>query len=133
MKNTPTSQDLVHQIEQLVQAHLAAVRAEAEAAVIRAFASATQPIAKQGKQSRSGAATKRRTREQIEVLGQRLLALVVEDPGATMTTLAPQLGLSALALQRPMSHLKESGQVRSVGRRHQTQYFPLAASDAGGH
>ncbi len=133
MKNTATAQDLVHQIEQLVQAHLAGVRAEAEAAVIRAFASASQPIVNNAKQSRSGAATKRRTREEIEMLGQRLLALVAEHPGATMTTLAPQVGLSALALQRPMSHLKKSGQVRSVGRRHLTQYFPLASSDAGGH
>jgi hypothetical protein len=51
--------------------------------------------------------------------------VVRAHPGETMVVLAPQLGASADDLHRPMSLLKRSGRVRSVGQRHQTRYFPM--------
>ena len=128
MKN-PTRTNLGQQIEQLVQAHIAAVRAEAEAAVARAFAAVTsRQCAGAEKQQRPKAAPKRRSREELDALGTRLLELVTESPGATMSALAPKLGLSPRELHRPMSELKSSGYIRSVGQKNLTRYFPLAAA-----
>ncbi len=127
MKNAHTSQDLAQQIEQLVHSHLAAVRAEAEAAVVRVFAGTAPAVARPPKNSRRANATKRRTRDEIGQLSQRLLALVVDNPGEPMAALAPQLGLTPRDLQLPMTQLRKSGQVRSIGQRHQARYFPLAA------
>ena len=127
MKNSSTRSDLSHQIEQLVQTHLAAVRAEAEAAVARAFASAEPRSSARAKAGRAEVRGRRRSRDEITALCERLLELVMETPGSSMTALAPKLDLSPRELQRPMSLLKSSGRVRSVGQRHLTRYFPLAS------
>ena len=124
MKN---SADLTAQIENLVQAHLAAIRAEAAAAVARAF---TEPTGSPGPRKRRMAAVTptapRRSREEIERLSDALLKFVEKKPGTMMATMAPQLGMAPRALQRPMELLKKAGRVRSVGQRGPTRYFPVA-------
>jgi len=45
-----------------------------------------------------------------------------------MATLAPRLGETARALNRPMSQLKSAGRVKSAGDRQFTKYFPMAPS-----
>jgi len=127
MTNSSTHNDLSQQIEQLVQAHLVAVRGEAEAAVARAFASAGPTSRAKAKTKRPETGRKRRSREELEVLGERLLEVVVQSPGASMVSLAAQLDLSPRELQRPMKLLKSTRRVRSVGQRHLTRYFPLAS------
>lgn len=124
---TSRQTNLSQQIEQLVQAHLTAIRAEAEAALAGAFASVVGVgETATAKRRPSFGTSKRRSRKELNVVAERLLELVVANPGASITALAPKLGLSPRELQRPMGHLKRAGRVRSVGQRHLTRYFPLA-------
>lgn len=44
-----------------------------------------------------------------------------------MVVLAADIGSSPRQLNRSMTRLKTLGRVRSVGQRHLTRYFPLAA------
>jgi cytochrome c5 len=130
MTNPTNSQELCERIEHLVQAHISATRAAAQAAVERAFAT---PAAAEAKRSRHDQAAARahgsgvrRASEEIEVLSDRLYEAVCKMPGETMTVLAPMVGATARELNRPMLRLKRAGRVRSVGTRHATRYFPMA-------
>ncbi len=60
----------------------------------------------------------------MAALGERLHEAVCAQPGETMSVLGPALGKSRRELNRPMTALKRSGRVRSVGQRHQTRYYP---------
>lgn len=125
--STPSIEQLETQIEQLVAAHLAAVRAAAGAAVERAFGTPAAPGPK-AMRPRGSSPNGRRTPEEIKALGDRLYEAVCADAGQTMTVLAPRLGAMPSELQRPMTRLKRAGRVRSVGQRHQTRYFPMAGA-----
>ena len=43
-----------------------------------------------------------------------------------MAVLAAEIGSSPRELNRPVTQLRSAGQVRSVGQRHLTRYFPMA-------
>ena len=45
-----------------------------------------------------------------------------------MVAFATELGATVRELHRPMANLKRAGQVRSVGERHRTRYFPGLAT-----
>ena len=123
---TPLSFALLSQkIETVVHEHLAASRRTAEQALARAFAvGSVLP-----KQSPAGAPrmSRRRAPAEIDLLSEQLYHAVCAKPGETMTVLAPEIGAAARQLLHPMANLKRSGRVRSVGQRHLTRYFPVAA------
>ena len=130
MTNTTNPQDLCKRIEHLVEEYISATRVAAQAAVDRAFATATPPSAKPSRptmpapaRSRRGA---RRAADEIGTLSERLYEAVCRMPGETMTVIGPTVGATARELNRPMLRLKQAGRVRSVGTRHATRYFPMA-------
>jgi hypothetical protein len=115
---------LTKQIENVIQEHIAATRRAAESAVARALAAV-------GAGARRSSATaprlgRRRAPAEIGLLGEQLYRAVCAKPGETMAVLAADVGAHARQLQRPMTHLKRDGRVRSVGQRHLTRYFPIA-------
>ena len=129
MTNLMNPQDLCNGIEHLVQAHIAATRAAAQAAVERAFAPPVAAVAKRSPSESAGARRRsgvRRAPDEISMLGERLYEAVCKMPGETMTVLAPVIGTTARELNRPMVLLKRAERVRSVGTRHATRYFPMA-------
>lgn len=122
---TNYTEKLEAEIEQVVRKHLAAYQAAVSAAVERAFASATPLVRSSGPKRR--AAGGRRAPTEVAALAERLYEAVCAHPGETMAVIAPQVGESAQALNRPMTHLKRAGRVRSAGQRHMTRYFPLSS------
>ena len=132
MITNANSQDLAKRIEQLVQAHIAASREVAKAAVERAFAKAkgesarppqgTKPITKPTRQ-RAG----RRESAEVAALSERLYAAICQMPGETMMVLAPKVGVTPQELRVPVKRLKQAGRVRSVGQRSHMRYFPMAS------
>jgi len=131
-----STRELEESIEHLVQAHIQKIRTAAQAAVERAFAANDAPRARPPRRSVSGRSSPstgagtsrpRRSRAELAALEERLYQVIAEKPGETMTVIAPVLETSARDLIRPMAALKRSGRVRSVGERHLTRYFPLAA------
>jgi hypothetical protein len=61
---------------------------------------------------------------------ERLFQAVSARPGESKAALAAEVGLPARELDRPMSHLRSTGRVRTVGERHLTRYFPLVVEAA---
>jgi hypothetical protein len=127
---TKTIQDLPNQIERLVREHLTAQQKAATAAIERAFASVAAPAAPARTLPPRVRTGRRRAPAEVARLAERLCEAVRENPGETMTVIASQVGETPRALNRPMSHLKSAGRVRSAGQRHLTRYFPMTASRA---
>ena len=124
---TTNVQDLSSQIEQVVQAHIAASHRAASAAVERAFVTAAGAPSRPPRSSRSGKTSPRRSRADIAALGEQLYRVVCAKPGEAMAVFAAEIGVSPRDLERPMTQLRRVGRVRSVGQRHLTRYFPLVS------
>lgn len=122
---TNHTEKLEAEIEDVVRRHLAAYQAAAAAAVERAFASMPPHPAPSGTKRR--ATSRRRPPDEVAALAERLYEAVCAHPGETMAVIAPSVGESARALNRPMTRLKRAGRVRSAGQRHMTRYFPLSS------
>jgi hypothetical protein len=142
MTNTPSIEDLGKRIEQLVAEHIAAARQGAHDAIMRAFVAAahlepkamTPPRPPRPARSQVTARARtfqRRPPEEVAALGERLYQAVCANPGVGMVVLSKEVGSTAGALHRPMTLLRRAGRVRSVGERHLTRYFPMAAKAAG--
>jgi hypothetical protein len=129
-----TNDELAEQIERLVQAHIAASRTAAAAAVERAFAAANSaagghpPRAKVASTAARGKPAPRRAAEEVAALAETFYAALRRSPGETMATLAPQVGASPRALQVAVARLKRTGRVRAVGQRQHTRYFPMTTT-----
>lgn len=120
-----TTTNLSQQIEALVHAHLAQIRAETSAAVERAFAS-VRPATRNPTSTRSDRAPgKRRDPAALAELAERLHAEIMAEPGALMTVYAKRLGSTVRELNRPMAALKRARRLRTAGARNNTRYFPL--------
>ena len=63
-------------------------------------------------------------------VSERLYQTVCAKPGESKAALAAEVGMSMHELDKPMSHLRNAGKVRTVGQRHLTRYFPLVAEVA---
>ena len=128
--NTKSIEQLQSEIEKLVRAHVAAQRVAAVSAVERAFASATvsKPTASAHPSKRAWG--RRRPPTEVAGIAERLYEAVRKNPGETMTVIAVEVGETALALSRPMRHLKVAGRVRSAGQRSLTRYFPMSSKSA---
>ena len=123
---TSTNEDLGKRIEQMILEHMAATRKAAQAAVERAFASAAAVPTTPARAARTRAPGKRRAATELEGLGERFLGVLSGRPGEKMAVLAAEVGASPRELHRAVARLRQSGQVRAIGRRSQTRYFPLA-------
>ena len=115
--------NLVEQIDQLVRDHLAQVRAEATAALERAFEGSRAPkkMASAPKRRASG---KRRSRSEVAELAERLYASVASEPGEVTTHYAGRLGSSVRELNLPMTMLRREGRLRTTGARNHMRYYP---------
>lgn len=67
----------------------------------------------------------------MAALAERLHAAICAHPGAAMTTIAGELGVSPRELNRPALQLKRAGRLRTAGQRQGTRYFPVAARAGG--
>jgi hypothetical protein len=128
-----TPPDLSKQIEDLVRQHIDALRASAAAAVARAFAAmppsvstgvSTQPRLMRTRKK----AAPRRGREELVALGERFYAVLCQRPGETMITLAPEVGVAPRVLQVAIERLRRDGRVRTIGKKQQMRYYPMATS-----
>jgi hypothetical protein len=131
MAKTTSNEELATRIEQLVREHIAESRRTAQQAVERAFASTTPARSTRSKSAtKSAAVGRRRPPEEVAALGDRLYAAICTNPGEGMARLAAEIGASVRELHRPMTRLRRAGRIRSVGSRHLTRYFPMAAEAA---
>lgn len=137
--------DLNARIEQVIAEHIAACRAAAISAVELAFATnaisafksdrsrqTRRPSTGRAETPTSRESLARRTPAEMAAVSERLYQAVCARPGESKAALAAEVGLSARELDRPMTHLKDSGKVRSVGQRHLARYFPLVRIEAAG-
>jgi hypothetical protein len=133
-----TNNELAEQIERLVRTHIESTRSAAASAVERAFAAfaaTPQPGRDQprgrGRAGTSGASRSRRcmaprrATEAVAALAEQFYVVLCRNPGAAMTTLAPQVGVAPRVLHLAVARLKRAGRVRSVGQRAHTRYFPM--------
>lgn len=128
-----TNTDLAKQIEDLVRQHVDALRASAAAAVARAFAAAPPPVSARASTQAKPVRTRkkaapRRPAEELVTLGERFYTALCQQPGVTMTTLAPQVGVAPRVLQVAVARLRRDGRVRAIGKRQHTRYYPIATS-----
>ena len=130
MTRNASVQELGEKIEQLVRDHVAELAGVAEAAVQRALVVGKSTVAAKGIAGRPRAASKRRGATMVADLADRFYEVVSETPGETMSVLANRVGASPRELHRPVANLKRVGQVRSVGERQRTRYFPMAPRHA---
>ena len=127
---TNTTRELERQIEQMVAAHVAALRKAAQGAVERAFAAGTVavPTVAPSRPRAARAAGKRRGSSELAALGERFFEALSRKPGETMGVLSAEVGASPQELHRAVARLREGGRVRTIGERTAMRYFPLSAS-----
>jgi hypothetical protein len=129
-----TNHDLAKQIEDLIRRHVDALRTTATAAMARAFAAVlNEPVPARTTTKVAGRRAKpapKRAREELVELGERFYAVLCRQPGETMMTLAPQVGVASRVLHVAVTRLRRDGRVRAIGKRHQTRYYPMATSTA---
>src|SRR5258706_9477906 len=130
---TNTTLELERQIEQMVAAHVAALRKAAQGAVERAFAasSASGPTVAASRPRAARAASKRRAGSELLALGERFFEALSRRPGETMVVLSAEAGASPRGLDRAVAPLREAGRVRTIGERSWMRDFPLSASASG--
>lgn len=124
---TTTIDQLSKRIEQVIQEHLAASQKAATDTIARTFGLAAAG-ARRDRLAPRPTGLRRRPRSEIAALSEQFYRAVCAKPGETMAVLAADIGSSPRELNRPMTQLKSLGQVRSVGQRHLTKYFPMATA-----
>jgi hypothetical protein len=122
------NQRLSEQIEQLVRAHLEAMRREVAEAVARALSPSPSVARTKSARPQSTGTGGRRAPTELVALAEQLYELVAAQPGETMAVLAPAMGATPREMERPMKALRRAGRVRTVGQRHQTRYYPTVCS-----
>ncbi len=133
MAKTTGIGELSEKVEQVVREYIEASRSAATVALERAFGAAamrTGIAAPPQTRAPRAKANIRRPPTEVAALGERFYDAVCGNPGETMVVLAAKIGASARELNRPMSLLKRTGRVRTVGQRHLTRYFPAVGSRA---
>jgi hypothetical protein len=124
---TTTLDQLSKRIEQVIQEHLASSQQVATEAIARAMGLAAEG-ARRERLVRRAAGRRRRPRSELAALGEQFYRAVCAKPGETMAVLAADIGSSPRELNRSVTQLKTMDQVRSVGQRHLTRYFPMATA-----
>jgi hypothetical protein len=126
--HTTTTTVLESQIEHLVRAHVAAIQRAAAAAVERACRqvpmAAPKPRATSNPPAERKSSGPRRAPTELSVLAERLYEAICTHPGAPMSELAAQMGLTPRELNQPAKQLRLAGRMSSVGQRSATRYYP---------
>ncbi len=127
---------LAEGIERLVREYISTIRIVAEGAVVRAVAASGGAAAPSARRQQPSSAPpsrqgKRRPSDEIGVLSERFYEALCRSAGEKMSVLAPLVGSTTHELNRPMLPLKRAGRIRSVGTKHATRYFPMAARSSG--
>jgi len=127
MKTTTKSleQKIESAVEQLVREHLAACESAAAVAVRAAFERASKAPSKSSRRRSARAPAPRRSPEEMAAIQERLYEAIRRHPGETMAVIAPAVGATPRALNRPATTLRRQGRVRSIGQRQYTRYFPM--------
>jgi hypothetical protein len=131
-----TNNELGEKIERLVRDHIATIHTTVAAAVTRAFGAMRSGTESPPQRTRMPGATgrakpgPRRAAAEVVALTEQFYAALRRSPGETMTTLAPQVGVSPRSLQVVVERLKRAGRVRTVGQRQFTRYFPMTVTAA---
>jgi hypothetical protein len=136
MKNPSTPEELVSAIEALVASYMDEVRVAAQRAVERSLSRSRMAAGpsrpRSPRRAPSSSTAKRRTAAEIDEVCADLCRFVRARPGESMAALAEEMGVAASTLLRPMAQLRAAGQVRTVGERHLTRYFPAVVKGAAG-
>lgn len=136
MKNPASPDQLAAAIESLVASYVAEVRLAAQRAVERSLFRrvSAQNRVRSSAMARSSAQPPRRHRSpaELDAVCEELYKRVRARPGASMVTLAEEMGMPLSLLKRPMARLRTEGRVRRVGERHLTRYFPALLRAAAG-
>lgn len=131
MTKSANHDELAQGIERLVREYIATIGIAARGAVERAVTASVDGGAASSAKRLSTAPSSRqgprRPSKEIGALSERFYEALCRSPGETMSVLAPRVGATARELNRPMLVLKRAGRIRSVGTRHATRYFPMAA------
>jgi hypothetical protein len=126
MTNTNGHEELGQQIEQLIEAHIAASLRSAQEAVARSFASAGRgQVGSTTRRVARSSPGQRRVGGELAAMGERFFEAVCAKPGETMSVLSVDVGASARELHRSVTLLRRAGRVRAVGHRRFTRYFPM--------
>ena len=114
-------------VKQLVREHLADCEAAATAAVRGAFQRVSSPSPKPSRtrSARARQPSQPRSSEELAELAARLYDAIRRHPGETMAVIAPAVGVTGRALERPMKRLRQQGRIRSAGQRRYMRYFPM--------
>ena len=112
-------------VERLVREHLAACEAAAARAVRAGFERASKAPSKSSQPRSARTPARRRSREELVALEERLYEAIRRQPGETMEVLASAVGSTSRALRRPARRLRHDGRIRSIGQRQYTRYFPM--------
>jgi hypothetical protein len=127
MTNTKGLEGLGQQIEQLIQAHIAASLRSAQDAVARAFASAGRaPVSSTMPRGPRSSLGQRRVGGELAALGERFYEAVCAKPGETMSVLKADVGASARELHRNPS----TKTVLNAGASRAAR--PTASTESGG-
>jgi len=136
MKRPNSRLELADAIESLVASYIESVRDAAQQSVERAMGKPVAPKRRSLTVGRVATApgrskTARRSATELAAVCDALCERVHAQPGASMAELAEQLETDTRRLARPMAKLRAAGQVRSVGQRHLTRYYPAVVRTAG--
>lgn len=117
-------------MEALIRQQVAAYEAQLRETLARTLTAKAGGATRRTKRCKTASKSRRahaprRTPEALDALGEDFIAAVESAPGETMLTLAPQLGLSAEELERPVARLKKAGRLKTVGERSRMRYYPL--------
>ena len=76
--------------------------------------------------SRRRGPSRKRSKAELTDLCDRLYASICASPGLSMAELSSKVGVTSGELSLPAARLKKSDQIRSVGERIHTRYYPRA-------
>jgi hypothetical protein len=129
MMQPKTPQQLAQAIEALVAAYVDDARRLAQLALDQAFgrtaAAASRPSRTSGRpRSDADLVGKRRSRQKMTEMQEKLVVLVAARPGISMPEIVEEMGMPMSSMRRPLVALRADGRVRSVGERNLTRYFP---------
>src|SRR5690606_14184862 len=76
-----------------------------------------------GPEKRTAGKRVRRSAEDLEAVQEKLLAVLKKQPGANSEQIQEASGLSKADIQRPLTLLREAGDVRTEGEKRAMRYY----------
>lgn len=122
---TPDISGVETAFEAVIEQHMKAYEAALREVLGRKLTAGSSRSSRKAPGPGASASAKRRSREELATLGRRFVEAVEKTPGEKMMVLSASLGLHSQELEVPVSRLKKAGQVRTVGERSRTRYYPV--------